>query len=128
MHGRLSLTSLCGALLLESGWCWGGALVRAGPTRHQPPRLQFGGAASDEIDGWGGTTDGGTMFAAWDGRDGEGVSPEGAIPPGDDLIERDLRRVFDLESEDSMLGGSDADEIKVRLHTALPYATARTPN
>ena len=72
----------------------------------------------EEIDGTGGTTDGGTFFATLDGRDEEGISPDGMVPPGEDLIESDLRRLFDLESEDGLSDGSDMDELKVRQTTS----------
>lgn len=69
---------------------------------------------SDELgDGSAYSADGGTFFTTLDGRDGEGISPDGAIPPGDDLVERDLRRVFDLDQdgEGSMLEGSEMDDL-----------------
>ena len=69
----------------------------------------------DELDGWGGSIDGGTMFAAWDGKGDEGIGPDGVLPPGDDLIEKDLRRLFDLESSDESLlaGTGEMDELKL---------------
>ena len=49
-----------------------------------------------------------------DGRDEDGISPDGTLPPGDDLIERDLRRVFDLETDgESLFEGTDMDEVKL---------------
>ena len=70
--------------------------------------------SSDEIDGWAGSIDGGTFFTTLDGRDEDGISPDGTLPPGDDLIERDLRRVFDLETDgESLFEGTDMDEVKL---------------
>jgi hypothetical protein len=92
-------------------------------------------SSPDEIDGWAGSVDGGTFFASWDGRDSDGLSPEGAIPPGDDLVEADLRRLFSIESEESMLQGSEMDDLQVlracvhppfpcRPHADLSFACA----
>ena len=33
------------------------------------------------------------------------------IPPGDDLIEKELRRIFDVEDEESWEAGTDSDEL-----------------
>ena len=80
--------------------------------RVSPVQMQLEPSA-DEIDGWGGTLDGGTFFSTWDGRDEDGISPEGALPPGDDLIEDDLRQLFSLEEEDGMLDGTEMDDLQL---------------
>lgn len=64
-------------------------------------------------DGMGSSTEGGTWFTTLDGRDEEGISPDGAIPPGEDLIEDDLRRLFDASSESDMLDATEMDDLKV---------------
>ena len=73
------------------------------------------GEVADELgDGSSGSTDGGTFFTTLDGRDAEGISSDGMIPPGEDLIENDLRRLFDLDSDaDSMLDGSEMDDLSL---------------
>ena len=76
--------------------------------------------SSNEIDGWSGSTDGGAFFATLDGRDADGISPDGMVPPGEDLIEKDLRRVFDLESEGTLLEGSEMDDLQVCRRHADP--------
>lgn len=67
----------------------------------------------DELgDGAASSTDGGTFFTTLDGRDEEGISADGMIPPGDDLVETDLRRLFDMDAEmDSMLEGTEMDDL-----------------
>ena len=109
------------------------ALRHASPARTQPPLLQLGGSEGN-LDGWGGSADGGTWFGTTlDGRDGEGISPDGMVPPGEDLIEDDLRQLFDLESEDGLTQGSEMDDLAVRCglgwHTraCAPRVATRNP-
>ena len=79
-------------------------------------RMMAGGG-DGTLDGWGGSADGGTFFSSWDGRDEEGVSAAGTFPPGEDLIEDELRQLFNVGDEDdddtSGFGGNDADEVKL---------------
>ena len=46
-----------------------------------------------------------------DGRDEDGISPEGMLPLGEDLIEDDLRQLFSLEGEDTLLEGTEMDDL-----------------
>ena len=59
---------------------------------------------------------GNTFWATLDGRDEEGISSDGMVPPGDDLIEEDLKRVFSIDPEEEGLAGdsgfSDMDEVQ----------------
>merc|ERR1712183_636075 len=50
-----------------------------------------------------GSVDGGTIISTLDGRDEEGISLDCTVPPGEDLVERDLRRVFDLDADGDSL-------------------------
>jgi hypothetical protein len=123
MEGRrfvLRLLLLCGCAPAWSCWCGGAAAGRRAPSRcaaggacRAPPALLQMDKGANELDGWSGSADGGTMFAAWDGRVDGRVSPEGMLPPGEDLVETDLRRLFDLEGGDGMLEGSEMDELQV---------------
>ena len=60
---------------------------------------------------------GNTFWATLDGRDEDGISSDGMVPPGDDLIEEDLKRVFSIDPEEEGLAGdsgfSDMDEVQV---------------
>lgn len=70
-------------------------------------------AGTELGDGSASSVDGGTFFVTLDGRDDDGISPDGAIPPGDDLIEDDLRRLFDASEESDMLDATEMDDLKV---------------
>eukprot|EP00316_Scyphosphaera_apsteinii_P025783 CAMPEP_0119312128 /NCGR_PEP_ID=MMETSP1333-20130426/25124_1 /TAXON_ID=418940 /ORGANISM="Scyphosphaera apsteinii, Strain RCC1455" /LENGTH=134 /DNA_ID=CAMNT_0007316693 /DNA_START=60 /DNA_END=461 /DNA_ORIENTATION=- len=50
---------------------------------------------------------GDTWFAVWDGRDDDGISPEGTFPPGDDLLEREMKRMFNIDSSPNSSIASD---------------------
>jgi len=79
------------------------------------PACVMADKSAGELDGQGAySVDGGTFFATWDGRSEDGVSPDGALPPGEDLIEDDLRRLFDVSSEEEgLLDGSEMDDLKL---------------
>jgi len=73
-------------------------------------------AAPTELgDGSGYSTDGGTFFTTLDGRAEEGQSPDSVIPPGDDLIEKELRRYFELEEDEEMNGGKSGEGEEIAL-------------
>jgi hypothetical protein len=76
-------------------------------------RAQISGHGDGSLDGDMGSTDGGTFFSTIDGRDEDGISPEGMVPPGEDLIEHDLKRIFDLESDGTTLQSEDMDEVRL---------------
>lgn len=84
--------------------------------RHAAVRAQAG---DDLGDGAAMNADGGTFFTkvasdltTLDGRAEDGASPEFVIPPGEDLIEEELRRLFDLEEDEGGLSKSgEAAEI-----------------
>ena len=69
--------------------------------------------SSDTLgDGAAMSTDGGTFFATLDGRAEDRISPDGVLPPGEDLIEDDLRRLFNIDDDgSSMLEGSEMDDL-----------------
>ena len=57
---------------------------------------------------------GDTFFAAWDGKDEDGLGPDGAIPPGNDLVERELKRIFNVDSSPNGTFASDEmDELQL---------------
>ena len=67
--------------------------------------------------------------ATLDGRDEDGVSPEGVFPPGDDLVERDLKRIFSIDDDEDGASGpsglSDLDEVQVRRHSLRLHGERR---
>jgi len=86
---------------------------------------------------------GNTFWATLDGRDEDGISSDGMVPPGDDLIEEDLKRVFSIDPEEEGLAGdsgfSDMDEVQVLplsplisisplLRQGIPVAPSRYAN
>lgn len=94
---------------------------RSSPLRRAPRRAAVRAQTSgDDLgDGAAMNADGGTFFTkvasdltTLDGRAEDGASPEFVIPPGEDLIEEELRRLFDLEEDEGGLSKSgDAAEI-----------------
>ena len=64
-----------------------------------------------------GSSDDGAFWLTLDGRGEEGVSPDGVFPPGDDLVEDDLKRLFSIDADEvgatGESGMSDADEVQL---------------
>lgn len=60
-------------------------------------------------------TFGDTFFSTLDGRDEDGISPQGTFPPGDDLVERDLRQLFnfDVDGEEDAVPETEMDDVKL---------------
>lgn len=59
---------------------------------------------------------GNTFWATLDGRDEEGISPDGMVPPGEDLVEQDLKRIFSIDPDEKGIGESgisDMDEVQL---------------
>jgi hypothetical protein len=79
----------------------------------QTPQRAHLAMSSDTLgDGAAMSTDGGTFFATLDGRAEDRISPDGVLPPGEDLIEDDLRRLFNIDDDgSSMLEGSEMDDL-----------------
>ena len=46
------------------------------------------------------SADDGQFWLSLDGRDEDGVSPDGVFPPGDDLVEKDLKRIFSIADDE----------------------------
>jgi hypothetical protein len=67
-------------------------------------------------DGTGSSTDGGTFFATLDGRVEDGISPDSVIAPGEDIVEKDLARIFgleDLEAQAGEIPAADKEDVRV---------------
>ena len=59
---------------------------------------------------------GNTFWATLDGRDEDGLSADGMLPPGDDLIEDELKRLFSIDPDEEGVGDSgfsDMDEFQL---------------
>ena len=64
-----------------------------------------------------GSSDAGAFWITLDGRGKEGVGPDGVFPPGDDLVEKDLKRLFSIDPDEvgasGQSGMSDAEEVQL---------------
>ena len=87
------------------------------PVRHGALRMQAGMLPTGGSDLEANNDQGNTFWATLDGRDEDGISPDGMVPPGDDLIETDLKRVFSIDPDEEGMAGdsgfSDMDEVQV---------------
>ena len=92
----------------------GGSLGRT-PVRHGALRMQGLPTGGSDLEA--NNEQGNTFWATLDGRDKDGISSDGMVPPGDDLIEDDLKRVFSIDPDEEGLAGdsgfSDMDEMQV---------------
>ena len=98
------------------------------PVRHGALRMQAGMLPTGGSDLEANNDQGNTFWATLDGRDEDGISPDGMVPPGDDLIETDLKRVFSIDPDEEGMAGdsgfSDMDEVQV---VPPPAHTAGSP-
>ena len=116
MLPALSVLGVGASCWAASGLTHAAPLLHGGAARTRPTLLQI----SESLDAGGGTTDTGSFFTAWDGRSEDGISPEGAVPLGEDLIEDDLRQLFSLEEDDNMTDGTEMDDLAVRPPPTTP--------
>ena len=105
------------ALLGAGGSALLGARLGRTPVRHEALRMQAGMLPTGGSDLESNNEQGNTFWATLDGRSEDGISPDGMVPPGDDLIEADLKRVFNIDPDEEGMAGdsgfSDMDEIQV---------------
>ena len=105
------------ALLGAGGSALLGAACTRTPVRHGALRMQAGMLPTGGSELEANNEQGNTFWATLDGRDAEGISPDGMVPPGDDLIETDLKRVFSIDPDEEGMAGdsgfSDMDEVQV---------------
>lgn len=92
----------------------GGSLGRT-PVRHGALHMQQLPTGGSDLEA--NNEQGNTFWATLDGRDEDGISSDGMVPPGDDLIEEELKRVFSIDPDEEGLAGdsgfSDLDEVQV---------------
>jgi hypothetical protein len=105
------------ALLGAGGSALLGSRLGRTPVRHEALRMQAGMLPTGGSDLESNNEQGNTFWATLDGRSEDGISPDGMVPPGDDLIEADLKRVFNIDPDEEGMAGdsgfSDMDEIQV---------------
>ena len=107
MLSWLSLTlPAVGALVTSTGPRAGHAHVLPQPAlfrRARSPQMQSTMGDSGESD----AEMGNTYWSTW--ADEQGISSNGAFPPGEDAVEKELKRMFSLDSTDE--GGISETEI-----------------
>ena len=55
-----------------------------------------------------------TWWTTFDGRNEDGTSPDGVFAPGDEPVERDLKRIFNVDSSgNSTFAEDDVEELKL---------------
>merc|ERR1719310_2311755 len=78
------------------------------------PRAALARVTLPAMAGRDGSADESTYWTTLDGRGEDGVGPDGVFPPGDDLVERDLKRIFSIDEDEDGVGESgvsDLDEV-----------------
>lgn len=124
----LALLNTGGAALL--GASCGRSLVRhdGAPVRHGALRMQTLPTGGSDLEA--SNEQGNTFWATLDGRHADGISPDGVMPPGDDLIEDDLKRVFSIDPDENGMGGdsafSDMDELQAATHSPPFHLSGRS--
>ena len=91
----------------------GRAPISSPRSRPAALRMQMGetGAADAEM--------GNTYWASW--AEDRGVSSDGAFPPGEDIVEKELKRMFSLDEDEERVKEQDVDDMQACPSTlALP--------
>ena len=95
---------------------------RLAPGQGRPTQVQMQNSMGET-----GTNDaemGNTFWAAW--GEENGVSDSGEFPAGEDMIEKELKRMFSLDSTEDAFSANEIDEIQVRWpRTARPRVAVR---
>lgn len=58
-------------------------------------------------------------FTSFDSKGEDGLAPDGTFPPGEDLVEREMRRLFNVDGDDEEFAADEIDELKVSAALAL---------
>lgn len=58
-------------------------------------------------------------FTSFDSKGEDGLAPDGTFPPGEDLVEREMRRLFNVDGDDEEFAADELDELKVSAALAL---------
>mmetsp|Transcript_4864 Transcript_4864/g.14049 ORF Transcript_4864/g.14049 Transcript_4864/m.14049 type:complete len:132 (+) Transcript_4864:26-421(+) len=58
---------------------------------------------------------GDTWFTSFDSKGEDGLAPDGTFPPGEDLVEREMRRLFNVDGDDEEFAADEIDELKLMM-------------